>query len=74
MQNLINMIIVECMLVKEKARVALTNERGEANIIAIILVLAIVIALAVVFRSSLTTLFNKIWNSFTGNVNSVITN
>ena len=48
------------------------NESGEANIIAIILVLAIVIALAIIFRNQLTALFNKIWNSLFSDVDNVI--
>lgn len=48
------------------------NEKGEANIIAIILILAIVIALAIIFRNQLGNLFNKIWNSLFSNVDNVI--
>ncbi len=50
----------------------LKNESGESNIIAIILILAIVIALAIIFRNQLTALFNKIWNSLFSNVDNVI--
>jgi len=48
------------------------NESGEANIIAIILVLAIVIALAIIFKNQLTALFNRIWNSLFNNVSNVL--
>lgn len=37
------------------------KENGEANIVAIILVLAIVILLAVVFRKYIAQIFNNVW-------------
>lgn len=44
------------------------KENGEANIIAIILVLAIVIVLAVIFRRNIAQLFNSIWENIFSNV------
>lgn len=73
MQKIMNMLILHGLIVKEKARSVLTNERGEANIIAIILILAIVIALAIIFRNQLTGLFNRIWSSLFSNVDNVLT-
>lgn len=52
-----------------KARAAigcvLTEERGDTNIIMIVVILAISLALAIVFKNSLTGLFNSIWGSVT---------
>lgn len=39
------------------------GERGEANIVSIIIILGVVVALAVVFRKNITNLFDKIWKS-----------
>lgn len=72
MQALVNLIILKSLFVKDKAKSLLTNERGEANIIAIILVLAIVIALAIIFKNQLSSLFNRIWSSLFGNVDNVL--
>ena len=72
MQALVNFIVLQSLLFKDKAKSALTNERGEANIIAIILVLAIVIALAIIFKNQLSGLFNRIWGSLMGNVENVL--
>ena len=47
-----------------KVKAALKNERGDTNIISIIVILAIVIALAIAFKTQLTTLFNSIWSKF----------
>ena len=58
-------------MAKQKLTKALTSESGEANIIAIILVLAIVIALAIVFKNQLTTLFNKIWGGLFADVDNI---
>lgn len=72
MSNLVNKLCLRAIGAKEKALKCLKNERGEANIIAIILVLAIVIALAIIFRNQLTALFNKIWNSLFSDVDNVL--
>lgn len=63
MSKLASKLYVKGLMAKEKLSKLWKNEQGEANIIAIILVLAIVIALALVFKSSLTALFNRIWSS-----------
>ena len=72
MTKLAKKIYAKGLHVKKKLSELLKNESGEANIIAIILVLAIVIALAIIFRNQLTALFNKIWNSLFSNVDNVI--
>ena len=72
MSKLANKLYFMALGAKEKALKLLKNESGEANIIAIILVLAIVIALAIIFRNQLTALFNKIWNSLFSDVDNVL--
>lgn len=72
MSKLVNKLCLKAISAKEKARKCLKSERGESNIIAIILILAIVIALAIIFRNQLTALFNKIWNSLFSNVDEVL--
>lgn len=72
MSKLANKLYFKALDAKEKALKLLKNESGEANIIAIILVLAIVIALAIIFRNQLTALFNKIWNSLFSDVDNVL--
>ena len=72
MSKLINRLCAKRFLVKEKVSKILKNESGEANIIAIILILAIVIALAIIFRNQLSALFTKIWSSLFSNVDNVI--
>ena len=63
MSKLANKLYFKGLQAKAKMAALLKNERGEANIIAIILVLAIVIALAIIFKDSITKLFNRIWGS-----------
>ncbi len=46
----------------------LHKENGEANIVAIILVLAIVVLLAVVFRRYIANIFNNVWSQITDNL------
>lgn len=72
MQNLQNFLIAKYVAAKMKAESFLKSEKGEANIIAVILVLAIVIALVVVFRSNIETMVNKIWGAISGNLDSAV--
>ena len=68
MNNFVNALCVKGLLAKNKLVNAMRSERGEANIIAIILVLAIVIALAIVFRKAIGDLFDQIWGGITGDI------
>lgn len=45
----------------------LRGEKGEANIIAVILILAIVIALVVIFRENIEEMVDQIWSNIQGN-------
>ncbi len=68
MQDFRNFLIAKYVEAKMKMEGFLNNEKGEANIIAVILVLAIVIALVVIFRQSITKMINKIWQEITQNM------
>lgn len=72
MSKLTTKIYIKGLQAKDKLSKFWKNESGETNIIAIILILAIVIALAIVFKNQLTALFNKIWNSLFSDVDNVI--
>lgn len=63
MNELANKIYFKGLALKAKIMELCKKENGETNIIAIILILAIVIALAIIFRNSLQSLFQKIWNA-----------
>ena len=65
---MLNSLYFKGMAAMNKIKSMLTKENGEANIVAIILVIAIVVALAIVFRESIGNLFNRIWAGITGNV------
>jgi hypothetical protein len=56
---------------KTKLYSMLKKENGEVNIIAIIVVLVIALALAMVFRSQIQQLFNKLWDSIFKNAGDV---
>lgn len=71
MSKLANRIYFKGLQARMKLSKLWKNESGEANIIAIILVLAIVIALAIIFKNQLTALFNKIWNGLFQNVDNI---
>lgn len=72
MSKLANKMFFKGLELKETLKKLWKNEKGDTNIIAIIIILAIVIALAIIFRNQLTALFNKIWNSLFSNVDSVL--
>lgn len=52
----------------------LKDERGDTNIIAIILILAIVIALAIIFKDAIKGLFDQIMGGITSDVTDATTN
>ncbi len=62
MKEMMTKLYVTCLMATTDFKKFLKNEQGDTNIIAIILILAIVIALAIVFRTQLTALFNNIWS------------
>ncbi len=68
MINFANKLYFKGLDAKAKLAKLMKNERGDTNIIAIIIILAIVIALAIVFRGAIKSLFDKIWASITGDV------
>lgn len=70
MQNFQNFLIAKYVEAKMKMEGFLNNEKGEANIIAVILVLAIVIALVVIFRQSITKMVNQIWQEIAGSLSN----
>ncbi len=72
MTKLANKLYFKGLQMKQKVSNFLKNESGEANIIAIILVLAIVIALAIIFKNQIMGLFNRIWGSLFEDVGEVL--
>lgn len=72
MNKLMNKIYFSGLSLLGKAKKAMTNENGETNLIAIILILAIVIVLVIVFKNRLTGIVNNIWNKIGGDVNSAL--
>ena len=46
-----------------KVKESLLEERGDTNIVAIVLILAVVIALAVIFRTRITAIVNGLFDS-----------
>lgn len=48
------------------------DEDGEVNIIAMIVLLAIAIALAVVFRTQIKALFDRIWLAISGSADDAL--
>ena len=72
MNALANKIYFKGLELKAKLMELCKKEDGETNIIAIILILAIVIALAIIFRNSLQSLFQKIWNSVFAKVDPLL--
>lgn len=72
MQKINNFLIAQYVAAENNIRNYLKGEKGEANIIAVILVLAIVIALVVVFRKNIEEIVNQIWGSIRGNLGDAV--
>ncbi|MFV0411983.1 MAG: Flp1 family type IVb pilin [Oscillospiraceae bacterium] len=58
--------------VQNRAAEVLTSERGDTNIIAIILILVVVIGLVIIFRDQLTSLVQRIFGSINEDVDGVL--
>lgn len=72
MQKINNFLIAQYVAAESSIKSYLKGEKGEANIIAVILVLAIVIALVVIFRKNIETMVNQIWDSISGNLGDAV--
>lgn len=64
MNDLITKAYFDCKKFMDKL---FRKENGEANIIAVILVLAVVLLLVVIFRKNIFALFNNIWDAISNN-------
>lgn len=67
--NLYLMAQTRAILLKNKIASIFKDEKGEVNIIAIIVILAIALALAVIFRNQIVKLFDQIWGKIWSNSN-----
>lgn len=56
---------------KAKMMNALKDERGEVNLIAILLIIVVVVGLVIIFRESITTLINNIFKNINKEVEKV---
>ncbi len=72
MNKLVDKIYFKGLSLMGKANKLLKDERGDTNIIAIIIILAIVIGLAIVFKTQLSALFSKIWTNLFSNTDRTL--
>ena len=54
-------VMAHAIVFKNKVAKFFRDEKGEVNIIAIIVILAIALALAIIFRNQIVKLFDSIW-------------
>lgn len=73
MSKLVNKLYFKALAAKDNALKLLKNEKGETNLVAIILILAIVLALVFLFKGKLTKIFDDIWNKINGDVANSLT-
>lgn len=57
---------------KMKIEEFMKNEKGEANLIAVILILAIVVVLVIVFKDQITDMVNRIFDKANADVDTVL--
>lgn len=60
--NLYVIVQSHAIVFRDKVAKFFRDEKGEVNIIAIIVILAIALALAIVFRNQIVKLFDSIWD------------
>ena len=49
------------IMLKNKIASFFVDEKGNANVVSVVVILAIVLALVVVFRTQITNLFDNLW-------------
>lgn len=59
--NLYVMAQIQVTLLKNKVAHFFKDEKGEVNIISMIVILAIALAISVIFRDEIVKLFDQIW-------------
>ena len=72
MTKLINKLYIKGLIAKQNLKRAIEEERGEANIIAMVLILAIVIALVLIFKEEVTDIVKGIMGGFSDDINDAI--
>lgn len=72
MSRLANKLFSKAIGVKNNVLKLLKSEKGETNLVAIILILAVVIALVVIFRGEIEDILDKIWGSIGSDVDSAL--
>lgn len=72
MSKLTNKLYFKALDAKNNALKLLKNEKGETNLVAIILILAVVIALVVIFRGQIEKILDKIWAAIGGDVDDAL--
>lgn len=72
MSKLANKLYFKAIAAKNNALKLLKNEKGETNLVAIILILAVVIALVVIFRGQIEKILDKIWIAIGGDVDDAL--
>ena len=72
MSKLVNKLYFKALAAKINALKLLKNEKGETNLVAIILILAVVIALVVLFRGEIEKILAKIWSAIGGDVDEAL--
>lgn len=72
MSKLTNKLYFKAIAAKNNALKLLKNEKGETNLVAIILILAVVIALVVIFRGQIEKILDQIWTAIGGDVDDAL--
>lgn len=53
-------------IAKKKMKDLFRNERGDTNIVAIILILVVVVGLAIIFKTQISAMVTKLWTKING--------
>lgn len=71
MTNAVLWAQIRLLKMKESVKEFFSEERGDSNMIAVIILIVIVVALAVVFREQIIKLVQNLWSSIFGSANNV---
>ncbi len=69
---MLNNLHMCALIAKMKLRALFTDEKGEVNIVAIVVLIGIAVLLALIFKEKITELLNTLFGTITENANNAV--
>lgn len=75
MERMINAVVIRMMVgIQMLKRRFLCEERGDVNVVSIVVLIGVAVILALLFKDSISTLLGSLFNTITNTATNVVTN